>query len=230
MAGRLVSVVIPAYEAGRFLAEAVDSALGQDHRPLEVIVVDDGSSDDTARVAAGYGSRITCIGLPHLGVSAARNRGIAASSGRFLALLDADDAFLPGKIALQVRELEADPQLDMVFTHMVNYRAPAAPGDDPDAGTSLPLPGLLPGTLLVRRESFDRVGPFDEAVRFGEFAEWLLRARELGLREKILPQVLLRRRIHGGNLGVRKRDEREQYVRIIKAALDRRRAAQRPAP
>jgi glycosyltransferase involved in cell wall biosynthesis len=220
-------VIVPAYNAGRFLREAIDSVLAQSYRPIEAIVVDDGSTDDTALVATSYGSQVVFVSQPNSGTAAARNRGLALASGEFYAFLDADDIFSPEKTALQVAALAADPGLDIVFTNMQNYLDPSAAGyaAQPPGVSLPPLPGVLPGTVLIRRESFHRVGNFDESVCFAEFVEWLLRSRELGLREKVLPEVLLRRRIHDQNKGVRQRDEREQYLKYIKAALDRRRAA-----
>jgi glycosyltransferase involved in cell wall biosynthesis len=222
-----VSVIVPAYNAGRFLRAAIDSALAQDYRPIETIVVDDGSTDDTAAVAKSYGSRIVFVQQPNRGTSAARNRGVALATGEIYAFLDADDMCHPNKIALQVEALARDPSLDIVFTQMQNFRDPSAAGYEAgrDAAPLAPVPGVLPGPMALRRASFDRVGSFDESSAFAEFAEWLLRSRDRGLRERVLPQVLLRRRIHDANKGVLQRDEREMYIRYIKAALDRRRAA-----
>ncbi len=219
-----VSVIVPAYNASRFLREAVDSVLAQDYRPLEVIVVDDGSTDDTALVAGGYGSRIVFARQPNRGSSAARNRGVALASGELYSFLDADDVFCAGKISLQVEALARDPALEIVFAHMLNFHDPSSAAPGPTAS----IPGV-PATMLIRRASFQRVGPFDESVSLAEFIEWLIRARELGVREKLLSQVLLRRRIHDDNKSVRRRDERVEYVRLIKAALDRRRAAKKAA-
>lgn len=219
-----VSVIVPAYNAGRFLREAVDSVLAQDYRPLEVIVVDDGSTDDTALVAGGYGSRIVFARQPNRGSSAARNRGVALASGELYTFLDADDVFCAGKISLQVEALARDPALEIVFAHMLNFHDPSSTAPGPTTS----IPGV-PATMLIRRASFQRVGPFDESVSLAEFIDWLIRARELGVREKLLSQVLLRRRIHDDNKSVRRRDERVEYVRLIKAALDRRRAAKKAA-
>src|SRR5437773_3781756 len=109
-----VSVVIPTYNYARYLPEAIDSALAQTHAPLEVIVVDDGSTDDTPRVLAVYGDRIRVIRQANRGPGAARNTGIAAARGEYVGFLDADDVWLPRKLELQMARFEADQGLGLV--------------------------------------------------------------------------------------------------------------------
>src|SRR3954452_15003770 len=102
----LVSAIIPAHNAERFLAAAIDSVLAQTYQPIECIVVDDGSTDGTPAVARSYGDRIRLIPQEQRGVSAARNRGAAEARGELLAFLDADDRWLPERVERQARELE----------------------------------------------------------------------------------------------------------------------------
>ena len=111
---KTISVIIPAYNYARYLAEAIDSALGQTYAPLEVIVVDDASTDDTPRVLAAYGQRIRAIRQPNGGAGAARNTGIAAARGEYVAFLDADDVWLPRKLELQMALFDADPALGLI--------------------------------------------------------------------------------------------------------------------
>src|SRR5436305_4940478 len=115
---KTVSVIIPAYNYARYIAEAIDGALAQTHAPLEVIVVDDESTDDTPRVLAGYGDRIRTIRQPNGGAAAARNTGMAAARGEYVAFLDADDVWLPRKLELQLQRFEADPDLGLVHCAM----------------------------------------------------------------------------------------------------------------
>lgn len=119
----LVSVVIPSYNRAYILDRAIESALSQTYPHVEVIVVDDGSTDDTEAVAARYGSRIRYVRQANGGVSAARNRGFAESRGEFVALLDSDDGWLPWKLAAQVAILQRDPAIGMVWTDMIADRA-----------------------------------------------------------------------------------------------------------
>jgi glycosyltransferase involved in cell wall biosynthesis len=222
MAEPRVSVVIPAYNGASFLAEALDSVLGQTRPPEEVVVVDDGSTDGTAAVAARYGAPVLVHRQANRGIGAARNAGVALTSGDHIAFLDADDLWEPRKLERQLELLAKDPDLEIVFGHLAEFRA--GPGEE--RGPLGPArPGPLAVTMLVRREAMDRVGTFPEDVVLSEFLIWLGRARQLGLREAMLPDVLVARRVHGSNNGVVNRRAIEEYPRVFKELLDRRRAA-----
>jgi len=219
--------VIGVYNAEAYLAEAVDSVLMQDYRPLELIVVDDGSTDGSGEVAQRY-EEVRLIQQANAGNGSARNTGLRAATGEFLAFLDADDRFTPGKLSLQMRALDEDPDLDMVFGHVQEFVSPELDEETratirPPAAT--PMPWTAPNLMLIRRASFDRVGLFSTAVRVGVTVDWFARADEAGLRHRILPQTVLERRLHTQNNGLRERDSRSQYLQVLKAALDRRRAA-----
>lgn len=222
----LVSAIIPAYNAGPFLAESIESVLAQTYGPIEIVVVNNGSTDDTLAVARRFGPRIRLFSLPEPGVSAARNRAIAEARGEFLALQDADDVADPRRFERQADALAADPALQFVFGHIVQFRTDAEGATTEGA----PQPGCMAGTMMARRGAFDRVGPFDPSLPVAELVPWLLRAREMGLKEAMLPEVLLRRRIHGDNLGRREADARGPYLRSLKAAIDRRRAEAKTGP
>jgi glycosyltransferase involved in cell wall biosynthesis len=225
VAGELVSVVIPTYNCARYLPEALASVLRQPHRPIEVIVVDDGSTDDTATLVAGFAAPVRSIRIPHSGIAAARNTGVDAARGEFLALLDADDVWSDDKLTLQLAALRSDAGLDIVFGHVVEFVSGALPADRGAAGTRQdgPRPGLIPGATLIRRSAFDRVGLFNPAFRVGEFIDWYARAREAGLMTAMLPAVVLHRRLHDTNTGITQRHHRGDYAAVVKAALDRRR-------
>ena len=224
---RSISVVIGVYNAEPYLAEAVESVLMQDYRPLELIVVDDGSTDGSGEVARRY-AEVRLIQQANAGNGSARNTGLQAATGEFLAFLDADDRFAPGKLSLQMRALDEDPDLDMVFGHVQEFVSPELDEETratirPPAAT--PMPWTAPNLMLIRRASFDRVGLFSTTVRVGVTVDWFARADEAGLRHRILPQTVLERRLHTQNNGLRERDARSQYLEVLKAALDRRRAA-----
>jgi glycosyltransferase involved in cell wall biosynthesis len=220
-AGPLVSVVVPAYNAEKFLAEAIDSILAQTHTNTEIIIVNDGSTDRTAVVAEGYGDRVKLIHRENGGIGPARNTGIEQVTGEFIALLDADDIWEPQKLAQQLALLEAEPEVAMVFGQMVQFASegPALPEELAKAA-----PAMLPGLLLIRTEAFHRVGPFAADYKLGEFIDWSARANEVGLQSKIIAEVFLRRRYHANNTGRTAADSRGDYARVLKAALDRRRA------
>ncbi len=223
--GPSVSVVIPVYNGERYLAEAIESVLGQLYRPLELLVVDDGSSDGSAEVAGRYDTCVRLIRAPHEGLAAARNRGAEAAEGFYLAFLDADDLWTPGKLPLQVARLQSDAALDAAFGAVEHFYSPEL--DQAARGAiACPvgaMPGYHAGAMLIRREAFRRVGPFQTCWQVGEFIDWYLRAQEAGLVSVMLPEVVMRRRLHATNLGLRARAARVDYARILKAALDRRR-------
>ena len=219
----LVSVIVPVFNGARFVREALDSISMQTYRPVEAIVVDDGSTDETGEVLDRFGPRVRRASQAHSGQSAARNRGVELATGRYLAFLDADDLWPLEKLAAQVAILEEDPECDLLFGHAEQFR-------ENSGGESEPMPGYVPGTLMVRREAWLRVGPLRSDVRVGEFLDWMFRARQQGMRERIDGRVWLRRRIHGDNLGVRERDACGDYLRLLKDAMDRRRQLPAEAP
>jgi glycosyltransferase involved in cell wall biosynthesis len=222
----LVSVIIGAYNAERYIAEAIDSVLAQTHRPLELIVVDDGSTDATADIAREYGDAVVLLQQERQGNGGARNTGVARAAGAYLGFLDADDRFTESKVERQLALLAAEPELDMVFGHVVEFVSPEL---DEDARTLIrpaapEAPWTAPNLMLIRRASFDRVGPFSTTLRVGVTVDWYARAVDAGLRYAILPEVVLERRLHTDNNGRREAAARSQYVRVLKESLERRRA------
>jgi glycosyltransferase involved in cell wall biosynthesis len=219
-----VSVVIPAFDAERYLREAIESVLAQTLAPAEVVVVDDGSADATAEVAAAFGPPVRCLRRDRAGVGAALNAGIHATRGELLAFLDADDYWLREKLELQVRALSVNPQLDFVLGHVSEFRSPDLSAAD---GARLaPRPESMPapskGTMLIRREAFIRVGPFATDWTLGEFVDWYARAVDAGLEGEMLPDVVMMRRLHRANSGIRDGGSRTDYVRVVRTILERR--------
>lgn len=219
MALPLVSVIIPVYNYERYLAEAIESVLAQTCSHTEIIVVDDGSTDGSAAVAGHYTNSVKYFYQPNAGLAAALNKGISMSSGGFLSFLDADDIWTPKKLEHQMSAMD-DPEIDMVFGQIEQFYSPEL---NKQQGTVGVMPGYSKGTLLIRRQSFSRAGAFNEQFQLGDFIEWYLRAAELGLKSLMLPEVVMRRRIHAGNMGIRQSRHRTDYLRILKASLDRRR-------
>jgi glycosyltransferase involved in cell wall biosynthesis len=227
--GPLVSVVIPVFNAEPHLTQALDSVATQTHRSIEVLVVDDGSTDGSAEIARRYpDSRVRLVSQPQGGPAAARNHGVVIARGGFLAFLDADDLWEPFKLEVQLDVLRVHPAVAMVFGDAIHVRAApdARVGELVRCGD--PMRGHSVGTLLVRAADFHRVGLFDTQWRVGEFVDWYARAMDLGLVEMTLPQVVLKRRLHGDNLGTRDRAARQDYARIIASAVARRRHTATP--
>ena len=217
MKHRAASVLICVRDGERHVGEAIASALEQTVPPGDVIVVDDGSTDGTAEVVRSFDG-VRLITQSALGVGPARNAALQASSGEFLGYLDADDIWEPQKLERQL-EASPGPTLDLVFGYMRRF-ADGVPED-----LSEPVPAVLGGSLLFRRSAAERVGPFPTDVRAGEFLDWIMRARDLGLRESLLPDVVLRRREHSSNITGRERAPFGDFARVLKAGLDRRRGA-----
>jgi glycosyltransferase involved in cell wall biosynthesis len=222
----LVSVVIPVHDGEHYLGEAIRSVTGQSHPEIEVIVVDDGSTDDSRVIAEAFGPPIRPVAQRRAGAGAARNRGAELARGAYLAFLDADDLWTPSKIERELEEFRRDPDLEMVFGHVRQFHSPEL---GPAAASRLACPpelqpGLVPGTMLIRREAFERVGGFDIDVRAGEAMHWLLCARELRVREVLIPDLVLWRRVHATNHSATDRDGLSDYARVLKASIDRRRA------
>jgi glycosyltransferase involved in cell wall biosynthesis len=195
-----VDVVLPAYSGAKVIRRAIESALAQEV-PLRIIVVDDGSPDDSADIARSYGDRITVIRQANRGVSGARNTGLAAANAPYVALLDQDDIWMPGKLRRQVAVLDAHADVGLVFTDMriesadgraiedgfLANTAPYAALDRTPVGerTFLLAPELAtavgrfnfisPSTVLARREALAGIGGFDEAFRLCDDAECWMR-------------------------------------------------------
>jgi glycosyltransferase involved in cell wall biosynthesis len=226
----LVSVLIGVYDGEAYIGEAIESVLAQDYAPLELIVVDDGSTDGSAAVAGSFpGVRV--LRQENAGNGAARNRAVEEASGELYAFLDADDRFTPRKLRLQQAALDADPRLDMVFGHVQEFLSPEL---DEQTRARLrppapePMPWTAPNLMLIRRDSFHRVGPFATDVRVGVTVDWFARAAEAGLQHSILPEVVLERRLHTQNNGLRESASRGQYLEVIRRAMERRREAALP--
>jgi glycosyltransferase involved in cell wall biosynthesis len=220
----LISVIIPVYNGDKYLAEAIESVLSQTDFKLEVIIVDDGSTDDTAKVVESFGSSIQYFYQMNAGPGAARNCGVTLAQGDYFAFLDADDLWTENKLKRQCKAFETDPDLDMAFGHVQQFYSQELTQAEKDR-INIPaeiMPGHYAGSMLINKKSFLRVGLFKE--EFGEFIDWYARATELNLKSIMLPGVLVRRRIHKTNLGISQRDQRSGYINVLKAALDRRRA------
>ena len=221
----LVSVIIPVYNGEAYLAEAIESVLRQTYRPIELIVVDDGSTDRSAEVAKRFLEVRYCFQPQSGGAAAARNRGTQLAQGAFLAFLDADDLWVENKLALQVAVFENDPELEAVFAHLEQFISPEL-HENLKAKIHCPTeiqPGIHPGAMLIKRKAFARIGPFNTKFKLAEIVEWNVRAKEKELKSLLLPDMLYRRRLHTTNQGILKRRYQTEYLHILKAALERKR-------
>ncbi|HWR57412.1 MAG TPA: glycosyltransferase family A protein [Thermodesulfovibrionales bacterium] len=220
-----VSVVIPVFNGEKYLREAVETVLGQTYQSFEIIVVDDGSTDSSAEVAKLFVPRVRYVFQSHGGISAALNYGISLSQGSFLAFLDADDLWEKDKLMHQMTVFDNNPDADIVFGHVRQFCSPEL---DENQKKRIRIPaevsaGVVKGSMLIRRESFFRVGAFETKWKLGDFLDWYLKAAEKGLKSIVLDEVVMLRRIHANNSGIRNRKSQTDFVKILKASLDRRR-------
>ena len=228
----LLSVIIPAYNGEAFLAEAVESIYKQDYHHLEIVIVDDGSTDDTARIANDFKGVVRYLYQDHSGRPAAgRNRGIRESTGQIIGFLDQDDLWPVNKLALQVPQLLDDASLDVILGHtqMMQLTGIVA-GKRQFEALSKPVDYMLLSSALFKRPVFEKVGFFDESLQyFGDDLDWFIRAREQGVAVRQLKEVTLYWRIHEANASHNSsiRDHTRGYDRalteVIKKSLDRRR-------
>jgi glycosyltransferase involved in cell wall biosynthesis len=217
---RLASVIIPVYNRERYVAQSIESALAQTYRPVELIVVDDGSSDRSGAIARSF-EAVRYIHQPNQGVAVARNTAVAAARGEFVSFLDADDVWLPGKLEVQISYLLKHPECDLVFSHV-----------EPFIDSEVTLPSELISqllteetfnmiTLATRKSVFERVGWFDPSYTVGSDFEWVTRARDLGVKMWILPDVLSKRRIHDTNLSYNHEARRASVLKMMRASIGR---------
>lgn len=191
---------------------AIESVLAQTHPVDEIVVVDDGSTDGTgAALRERYGDRVRLVRQANAGVSAARNRGMAVARGRYFALLDSDDEWLPDKTARQLAWLEAHPDAGMVLCDVarvderhraidVFHRRDVIPEDGWVLRWVLHNPALVPASVMIRREVFEDVGGFDESLRTAEDIEYHLRVAgrwQIGVVDQVLVRAM---RGHGDGL------------------------------
>lgn len=220
-----VSVIIPAYNQGEYLRQAVQSALGQTCPDMEVVVVDDGSTDNTAEVAQSFAdSRVKYVYQANRGLSGARNTGVRCSNGEWVTFLDSDDLNLPEKHEILLDLFNKDPELGMAAGTSIIIDQH---GEQLGKPFNTPLPQDLSRLLLwnpmqvcsvmIRREWLDRVGPFDESLRAYEDWDLYLRLARLGCRMAWTPAPVAKYRFHTGQMT----RERDRMTQATFAVLDK---------
>jgi glycosyltransferase involved in cell wall biosynthesis len=220
----LVSVVIPVYNGERYLREAIESVLSQDHRPMEVIVVNDGSTDNTETVARRYGNDIMYIQQENRGPAAARNRGLQMSLGDVISFLDVDDLWSGNKLSLQLARLSDNPFGEIVLGLSQPMKLQA--GEEGKAQFEKwydPFCALLLSAAVFRKSVFEKVGLFDETLCYGEDTDWFMRAREMGVSMTIMEEVTLFYRRHESNMTLDSTARNRYFIKALKKSLDRRR-------
>jgi len=230
-----VSVIIPAHNCAPYLADAVASVLSQGPKIGEVIIVDDGSIDATRRIAEGFPSPVRVIARPNGGPAAARNSALREARGEYIAFLDGDDVWLPGKIDAQLAYLRENPKTKFVFGRIAYWHPndageyPAEVVDELDDGEGIDArasgwiyPQLLLDsavctiTVLMHRGVFDRVGGFDESLRTGEdYDYWIRISREFEMHK--LSRCVARYRLHQGGTTRQPQAESNELKVLLRA-------------
>jgi glycosyltransferase involved in cell wall biosynthesis len=217
------SVVIPAFNSAAYVGAAIRSLLQQTCPPRRIIVIDDGSTDETAAAVQRFGESVQLLSQDNAGPGAATTRGLALVDTPFTAFVDADDLWMENKAALQLSRLQADLELDGLFSHGVLSRT----GEPPFSG--LPIkPIWTRSSLMVRTDRARSVGPMvDQPGYRGEMIDWIARARGMGLRFDLMEDALVVRRVHEASLTYHRGKGDLGYLAVAKAALDRRRSSGR---
>ena len=219
-----ISVIVPVYNGAMFLSEAVESAYCQKYDPMEIIVVDDGSTDDTAKVAMSMGKDIRYIYQRNSGPASARNTGLRMACGEIIGFLDADDLWPANKLDIQLTRLIENPGLDIIMGRIQYIKMPGAPDINIQfEGPENTLAHVHLGSGLFKKSVFDEVGMFDELLLHCEDHDWFLRAREMNVSIAILKEITLYYRVHAYNMS-HNEDRGKQYMfKTLKKSLDRRR-------
>jgi glycosyltransferase involved in cell wall biosynthesis len=220
-----ISVVVTFWNREQYLADAIESVLAQPH-DVELLLVDDGSTDASVAIARGFAPPARLIQQENQGAAGASNTGVRNATGEFVAFCDSDDLWTSARLDSQLAALALDPALDLVFGHAEEFLSPEI---DPATVRTRALRGTIPATVpsaaLVRKAVFDRVGPFDEALRNGAWVDWYARVRGAGARECIVPDVVMRRRIHTQNNFAVSDDAALGYLRALRPLVRKHREA-----
>jgi glycosyltransferase involved in cell wall biosynthesis len=219
-----VSVIIPVYNGQRFIAEAIESVRVQNYDPLEIIVVDDGSTDNTAKIAVGLNGDVRYVYIPNSGPAAARNRGLRLAHGDVIGFLDVDDLWSENKISLQLEYLDKEPSLEIVIgltqrmqmTGIENGKAAFREWTEPEIAMHL-------GSALFRKSAFVNVGLLDESMKYSEDWDWFMRAKELHVPMMVHKEVTYYYRRHNKNMTNDTKTNNTFLLRMLRQSLHRRR-------
>lgn len=217
-----VSVIVPMYNAGPYIAEALESILTQTLPVSEIFVIDDGSTDNGCGIVGGY-SNVVLLKKDHSGISDTLNQGLKYASGEYIAFLDADDRWIADKTEKQVRLLAEDDDLAMVFGHAERFQS-IGEGNTYEEIIIDRMPGLVLQGGLFRHSAFQKVGLFSADPDVNPFMDWYARALAAGLEPVIHDQVVFQRRIHGNNYTLLNKNELlKGYFNALKMSIDRKR-------
>lgn len=225
----LVSVIIPVYNGEKYLEEAIESVLVQKLKPLEIIVVDDGSEDRTKIITKKFSKYINYIYQNRMGVGYSRNRGIGLSIGNFIAHLDHDDTWEKDKLLLQCEAFKKDEDIEVIGGLMRSFYSSEI---NPEEMRKIycpphPLPSFSASSIVVKKSVYSKVGLYKGGINNSPDFEWFLRVREIGLKEKMIDKVISNRRIHKLNTGKGNKNSNRERLHLLKLKIDRNRKKQK---
>jgi glycosyltransferase involved in cell wall biosynthesis len=226
VSGITVAVVMPVFNGGAYFREAIASLCAQTRAPDEIVVIDDGSTDGSGALAATLLPEARVVRQENAGVSAALVRGVRETTADLVTFLESDDVWMPEKLACEAALFAEQPDLAWTLCHADIFVDPGCerPAWLRPALLERPVVCAFMSALAIRRTAFAQVGEFDTSYRYGQDTDWMMRAQTAGLRRATLPQALVRRRIHGGNLSEVERHA-TAMLRVARAAARRHAAA-----
>lgn len=217
----LISVILPVYNGENFIAQAVNSVLSQEHEALELIVINDGSTDHTEQILKQFEGKITCINQENSGPSKARNAGVEAAKGEYIGFIDADDIWVPGNLDVHLKQFDNFNTLDISvgLTSKIEFESPEE--IKLKSARQKAALHLVLGASLMKKSVFDQVGLFDEELILGQDTDWFLRAREKNKMIAVSRDLVLFYRKHPGNRTNDRVKAKFYLFKVLKKAKDR---------
>ena len=217
-----VSVIIPAYNAEKYIIQALDSIYAQTRPPDSIIVVDDGSMDESLKIAMEF-PQVNCLPQENQGVATARNLGVKASSSSALAFLDQDDYWAPEKLERQLSVLEGQAEVDIVTCQQIFFLAEGVrrPAWLKPEILGSPQAGNTPSALVARRRVFEGIGYFNPIFPTASDADWFFRAKDAGIKLVEIPEPLMFKRVHDGNQSNLVQSQHSELLRIARESIIR---------
>ncbi len=220
---KLVSVILPVFNGGRFLSEAIDSVFEQNYPQLEIIVIDDGSTDNTKEVVASYGDTISYFYQENGGPAKARNLGLSKASGSFVAFIDADDIWVKNKLEMQLAQFEKNKSIGVVIGLTLKARFLNKEELITSSLNRSVIFQLLLGSSLIRKAVFEQIGGLDEDLFIGDDTDWFNRVKENRIPIAVLREVVQYYRIHEDNITNDKKRFNFFVFKLLQKTKDRKR-------
>jgi glycosyltransferase involved in cell wall biosynthesis len=222
--GPSIALVIPVHNGAAYLRDALRSALAQEGaRFTDIVVVDDGSTDASTTIAEAFPPPVRVVRQAHEGAASARNNGLSATTAELVAFLDADDLLPPRSLAARLNPIAEYLAARAVMGRLVQFVSPELDAVNAArfAVSEEPVAGPMLCAMLFRKQVFEQVGAFDATLTQGDFIDWFLRARAGGIVPVQIDEVVLRRRVHGDNMTVRRKTRRSDYLTVVRRHLAR---------